>query len=106
MRITKETFIEARNNGFQFETCGSRVVSIPLQYELQKWLREEHCIHITIPVPITITKSKRLYCFTVNDNKGNTKRKGFVFKTYEEALEAALLEAIKMISINQTMLKV
>lgn len=64
--------------------------SAPLQFELQKWLREKHNIHIEIYF------NQRLYC-VCTIGKGEIKDLGFEFKTYEDALEQGLLEGLKLI---------
>lgn len=66
----------------------------PTQSLLQKWLREVHGIHIAI-LPKTLLPSNEIkyYCF-----KGRLKRDfKDLYNTYEEALEARLQEALKLI---------
>ena len=71
--------------------------AIPTQSFLQKWLREEHHIHIAI-LPKQLLSSKeydiRYYIF-----KGKLKKDWEeLFETYEEALEQALIEALNLIT--------
>jgi hypothetical protein len=66
--------------------------SAPTQSLLQKWLRETHKIYVL--VDMGITRNYHWKYFTDIDSfvypKGS-------FKTYEEALEAGLQEALKLI---------
>ena len=61
-------------------------ISIPSQCQLQKWLREKHNIHICI-WHNDLTEKYRV------DNSDDDKE----YKTYEEALETALYEALNLI---------
>jgi hypothetical protein len=72
----------SKDNGY-FETY-----SAPIQCELQKWLREVH----------------NEYVFVAYGELGFTwkiysRKEGGFYKTYEEALEKGLLEALKSIKI-------
>lgn len=66
--------------------------SAPTQSLLQKWLRETHRIYVL--ADMGITRNYHWKYFTDSDSfvypKGN-------FKTYEEALEKGLQEALKLI---------
>jgi len=77
----------------------------PTQSLLQKWLREEHNIHIQVYVMETWlnTGNEMEVYFEVNlkitnNLKGlsNVKSNMLQFKTYEEALEKGLQEALKL----------
>lgn len=57
---------------------------------LQKWLRETHNIHIEIYF------NQKNYNVTIL-GKGEVKDKGFLYQTYEKALEEGLLESLKLI---------
>ena len=63
--------------------------------ELQKWLREVHNIHITI----LRYKKGEYYLVSVVGNDENESPNDFTvkYKTYEEALEVGLMEALKLI---------
>jgi len=65
-------------------------ISRPTQSLLQKWLREKHYIETNI---IRLALSYMFFVF--NDYKRPSSQKGF--KTYEEALEVGLQEALKLI---------
>lgn len=68
-------------------------IAKPTQSLLQKWLREEHSIHITI-----FSQSQESWMFRVTLKKQSLKEGlyGEDFYTYEEALEAGLVKALKM----------
>lgn len=75
-----------------FDNSGIHI-SAPTQSLLQKWLREEHYIHITIT---SISQESWQYHITkpgdtldVNWNED--------YESFEEALEDGLLEALKLI---------
>lgn len=72
----------------------SKLFSAPIQSLLQKWLREKHKLHIDV------SYLDDVYCFyyKITEIKTNTESdvsKGF--KTYEEALEEGLKEALNKI---------
>lgn len=71
------------------------VFEAPSQTILQKWLREVHKTHITIHHYKNDTYSVSVtdWC----DNSLSVELFGESFKTYEEALEAGLFEALKLI---------
>ena len=65
----------------------------PSQSLLQKWLREEHKIHIVIMPCIIPSNEVKYYIFT-----GKLKWDwAELFDTYEEALEVGLQEALKLV---------
>lgn len=75
----------------------------PSQSTLQKWLREIHKINIVVDVIYDINQ----YCYkahkTINQDfeqivqRFGKKAEEFSYPTYEEALELALIEALKQI---------
>ena len=65
--------------------------SRPSQSLLQRWLREEHGVHIGITY-MTQTKTYHSSLTMSSMGWGN-------FKTYEKALEKGLLEALKLIKL-------
>lgn len=73
--------------------------SLPTQYLAQKWLRETKKLHITIynsasGYTYDISKADMgtvLYCFPEGPNDGGN------WDTYEEALEAGIIKALKLI---------
>ena len=65
--------------------------SIPTQSGLQKWLREKHNIHLIAYKNINIDGYD--WCYITTDGITNINS----YKTYEEALEFALIEALKLI---------
>jgi len=71
----------------------------PTQSHLQKWLREKHDIFVR--VYFSAFSSERIfygfeYNFTWCANEEWTKDEG-IYDTYEEALEAGLINALKLI---------
>lgn len=77
------------------DTSDFESVSAPTQSLLAKWLREEYNIDINI-----ITKHKDLgkfYGGFIDTNNKINKSIGSNYKTYEEALEIGLQEALKLI---------
>ena len=73
--------------------------SLPTQYLAQRWLRETKNLHITIynsasGYTYDISKADMgtvLYCFPKGPNDGGN------WDTYEEALEAGIIKALKLI---------
>lgn len=77
-------------NGYDFD------INAPTKSLLQKWLREKHNIHVWL-IPAEIDKTYRAYI-------GYGIRLDLIeslftksFSTYEQALEAGLYEALKLI---------
>lgn len=80
------------------------IYSAPTQSLLQKWLREEHDINVFIGFrPNSKKWDSHAYSLNLNGKEYVNERplKKFinqdVFNTYEEALEAGLQEALKLI---------
>ena len=75
------------------KTC----VLIPTQSLLQKWLREKHKTN-AIPEPLLdgeeIVYQYKVYSFSIKKRKDFG---DFYYKTYEDCLEAALLQALNLI---------
>lgn len=72
----------------------------PTLYEAQKWLRDR-CITV-IALPFIKGNSKKWYHVKVKDTLSDLSlilvdRKSNYYNTYEEALNAGILEALKMI---------
>ena len=65
---------------------------------LQKWLREVHNFHITINVGLPHNQFIMYYSNVIKFGKHHkSKFKSEFYKTYEEALEKGLQEALKLI---------
>lgn len=62
--------------------------------ELQKWLRDEHDIHVTADRVEFLETSEKGYMWIIYNQKHNA---GEELTTYEVALEKGLLEALKLI---------
>lgn len=74
-------------------------ISIPFQFQLQKWLREEYKIIVFVTPCWNDDDSQEGYLFeicrvNINYDISHTDK---AFKNYEEALEEGLYEALKMI---------
>lgn len=67
------------------------------QSSLQKWLREEHDIHMWVEYTKIIQRKDLFYRFHVGKSLLQHMFKSN-FKSYEEALESGLLEGLKLIN--------
>lgn len=86
---------------------GTTIYSAPIQSLLQKWLREDYGIHITIELQDTTTEYYwsfgittsyvREFCDEDFTDQAKTVYNHQQYSTYEEALEAGLYEALKLI---------
>ena len=74
------------------DTSNVESVSAPTQSLLAKWLREKHNIHLIAYKNINIDGYD--WCYITTDGITNINS----YKTYEEALEAGLQEALKLIN--------
>ncbi len=81
-------------------------ITRPTQSLLQKWLREVHNIHIQIEInsneEYRVTVFQIIKKFKDTFNRAEFNKNQFSqhkFKSYEEALEVGLLEALKLIKI-------
>ena len=73
------------------DTSDVESVSAPTQSMLAKWLREKHNIHLIAYKNINIDGYD--WCFITTDGITNINS----YKTYEEALEVGLQEALKLV---------
>lgn len=72
----------------------------PDQSLLQKWLREVYGIHVEPKVDVIIDHSKYAYWLKVTKGAVSSgKLPSYVYNTYEEALEAGLVEALNLIEV-------
>lgn len=75
----------------------------PYQYQLMDWLREEHNIYISIIPSVTMAlKSKVSFTYQISSDSNGEKFNIYsssmdCYSNYEECLETALQEALKMI---------
>ena len=80
------------------DTSNVESVSAPTQSLLAKWLREEHNLHITINVGLPHNRFIMYYSNVIKFGKHHkSKFKSEFYKTYEEAYEIGLQEALKLI---------
>ena len=98
--------LESNFNGLKHSDGNNYFISAPTQSLLQKWLRDKHNIHIQCEVRVTYGEYKKSFVnlyqmnvFTISgDMKNHTTFTGN-YNTYEEALEAGLVEALKLIKL-------
>lgn len=84
------------------EYDNENTIYAPTQFLLQKWLREEHNIHISIRRLTYEGKNEVEYnefIYLPNKDEEEDINIGNEFPTYEEALENALIESLKLIEI-------
>lgn len=71
--------------------------SMPTLYEAQKWLRDKHNIDIVVEPEIDENTDNKIgYCFDLYTDFPSVAY-SLVYETYEEALNAGILEALKLI---------
>jgi len=117
--INLETFTLAKEKGFNIEICrcGGYPECIcedlkPTQGLLQKWIRDNYCLHIRIETNALFDKDDIRYSWNIFGfydgrfrlrlmSSDSSMKKLYndkeEFNTYEEALEVALLESLKLI---------
>ena len=82
------------------DTTKLKTIDAPTQSLLQKWLREEHNLHILMNVGMNDGVKQTFYCnifkFGKNLYVGKFRSETSIY-TYEEALEKGLIEALKLI---------
>jgi hypothetical protein len=84
--VTKGDKYETEEGAFFKNSYG--FITASTQFLLQKWLREEHNIHIVIPGK---------WAFIIQTEENNSAAHGYDYVSYEEALEAGLQEALKLV---------
>ena len=93
---------DARNSfecayGFDFQNSNNIYrVGAPLLYQAQKWLREEHNLHIEVR-----WYSNLWYEYEVKESEGKVVAEGCAFPTYEEALSTAVRMAVEWLKENE-----
>lgn len=87
-KVIRETLAIAKKKGFRARHHGT-------QAQVQQWLRDRHHIHIIISRGKNHTEY--FYNWIIFDKHGAMFENKFQFTDYEYALEAALLEAMKMV---------
>lgn len=76
----------------------SGMITLPTQSLLQRWLREVHNIHIRItPFIGGGSGIDEVFEVEILNFYKDLKQIGFVYDKYEDALEAGLFEALKLI---------
>ena len=85
--------------GAMVDTC-KEWYERPTQSLLAKWLREKHNIHVTSRYDIVLEKGYGYTLYFFMEDKGSFVNKeliSYIYKTYEEAYEIGLQEALKLI---------
>lgn len=92
--LFNETFISnaCSNSDWKEGAC-----TAPTQSLLQRWLREEHKIVITISHWIEQPVNGKIYSDCYDYNFHQLYHETIIYKTYEEALEEGLQEGLKLI---------
>lgn len=92
-RVDGKILVELTNGDEEYHSASTQSL-------LQKWLREEHNIHILMNVGMYDGNKQTFYCnvclFGENLYKSKFRSKTSIY-TYEEALEEGLQEALKLI---------
>jgi len=84
--------------GWDWNSSFKERVSAPLQSQLQAWLREKHNIHMYTKMFHDSLEEKTTFtCDTLKLNDGRVSFKSPMLETYEDALEYALNEGLKLI---------
>lgn len=91
--ISFETAILAKEKKFNISCryCTCNNVQLPTQSLLQKWLREVHNIEVYVTPVKEITNDFKYYQWMIHTISFG------IHDTYEKALEAGLIEALKLI---------
>ena len=105
-RVTFETAKLAKEKGCNLENCTCGGYPDCICYDkrisqslLQKWLREVHNLHISINVGLPHKAPIMYYSNIIKFVKHHkSKFKSEFYKTYEEAYEIGLQEALKLIN--------
>lgn len=98
------THVYYTNYGFMGSGLNDEYISAPTQSVLQKWLRDVHDIHVNPwcnasgwAWELERTNGTHISLMGIDDNVFEIEPESGMFKTYEEALEAGLQEALKLI---------
>jgi hypothetical protein len=84
--------LELSFQGYQ-ENLNSYRLPVPSQSLLQRWLREVHKVDITV----ALVASNYGFYIHINKNTTNRGESYGIIPSYEEALEAGLFKALKLI---------
>ncbi len=98
--VTKGDKYETEEGAFFKNSYG--FITAPTQFLLQKWLREEHNIYIEVGLNFNDKFHVAVYNRNYKEVLDTIKNKIFLdssndLKTYEEALEQGLIEALKLV---------
>ena len=90
-----EIFKLSKSLGFAENLTGIKICDLSL---LAKWLREEHNLHITINVGLPHNRFIMYYSNVIKFGKHHkSKFKSEFYKTYEEAYEIGLYQALSLL---------
>lgn len=70
----------------------------PTLYQVQKWLRKEHKIYIMIDRSWSMTDSWNYYIVVNNDFENYVQQTSMPNRSYEQALQDGIMEALKRIN--------
>lgn len=87
-----------KNNGILNDYTFGETYSAPTQSLLQKWLREEREIHVEVDA--FSNSEEYYYYFGILTRKNGDWIRDGKYRTYEDALEQGLKEALKLINNN------
>ena len=97
----EDDFYKLKNHNDEENQKGSHhMYSAPTQSMLQKWLREKHFVYVTA-LPSYTDNSDSKKCYFEIAHKRRLMQMGDIysyFNTYEEALEAGLREALRLVN--------
>ena len=99
--VCRSAYYATRNSAVMYERnsmLSSGYISRPTQALAARWLREKHKIHVGADMAYSkLVAGKWIYQIRFTDSIGNPYKCVGWFNNYEEALEAGLQEAIKLI---------
>lgn len=103
----KTRYVEEEKDEWAFWESGTKrsdynyfddTIACPTQALAARWLREKHKIHVGADMAYSkLVAEKWIYQIRFTDSIGNPYKSVGWFNDYEEALEAGLQEAIKLI---------
>lgn len=83
---------------FNFKDSFDASLSFPTQSLLQRWLRDKHrIVAVVAPFILGVDVNNIFYDYAIYYNTSDTILEHHQFNSYEEALETALQEALKLI---------
>ena len=94
----KNYYLKGKFFGSAYKVCNKRnAISAPTQSLLQKWLRDEKQIQVLVYRSVVPDGTLRYGFELYTGNALQNLAYGHLFATYEDALEAGLVEGLKLI---------